>query len=198
MGVTGHVANYNKTERKEVVAMAPRGNIPPRGGTPRRGRQEESDLYKLNIGLSAFVDGLFGRGGVLGLLATLVGGQTQDFSQKVQTGPISVTGTAGITNIATIDTLINQIESQGRDNVAKILDYIKQELLKNQDISLGQKQEAMDDIETAAREATKTKPNKNVMKAALERMKGVFQTVTSLTSLVPITQKVIEEISKLM
>lgn len=56
----------------------------------------------------------------------------------------------------------------------------------------------MDDVETVAREATKTKPNKNVMKAALERMKEMFQTVASVASLVPVAQKAIEGINKLM
>jgi hypothetical protein len=170
--------------------MTPRGNIPPHGGVSRREREGESELQKLNKGLGGLLGSLFGSVGAV------AGGQTIDARKQVRTGDISVTGTNGITNIAAVDTLIHQIESQGASNVAKDLEHIKGEVLKNQELSLQHKQEAMENVETVAREATKTKPNKNVMESALERVKDILGTATTLTSLVPTMQKLIEQISK--
>jgi len=170
--------------------MTSRANIPPRGGISRREREGESELQKLNKGLGGLLGSLFGS------IGAVAGGQTIDARKQVRTGDISVTGTNGITNIAAMDTLIHQIESQGASNVAEVLEYIKKEVLKNQELSPQHKQEAMDNVETVAREATKTKPNKNVMKSALERVKDILGTATTLTSLVPTMQKLIEQISK--
>jgi len=158
-----------------------------RGGRAYRG----SELEKLNNAVTGLLQG------VLGSVRNLVGGLLGSVGGKsITMGDTYISDTKGQVNVANLDSVITQIHRSGGADIAKLIEAIKREVLDSSDLDPEEQQEALNNLATVGNEAIKPKPNRSVMRAAVQRIREVIRSAADISGAIQFVQILSQAIDK--
>lgn len=145
------------------------------------------ELNELNDLLGSLLSTLTGKpgiGGVLhqvgGLLDNLLGRTPGDIFIQYQ----------GQMNVNKLVNQVTSLQNMGASHIAEIFERATELILRSQNLSQHEKEEAIDNLETAAAEVQKSRPNRSVIKAALIPVMGALQRVSDIEGATQFAQRV--------
>jgi len=159
-----------------------------RGGRAYRG----SELEKLNNAVTGLLQGVLGPvGGLVGDLLGSVAGKS------ITMGDAYISDTKGQVNVANLDSVITHIQRSGGADIARLIETIKRQVLASSDLDPEEQQEALDNLATVGNEAIKPKPNRSVMRAAVQRVREVIGSAADISGTIQLIQILSQAISLL-
>jgi hypothetical protein len=157
-----------------------------RGGRAYHG----SELEKLNNAVTGLLQGVLGPvGGLVGdLLGSIVG-------KSITMRDTYISDTKGQVNVANLDSVIAQIQRSGGADIAKLIEAIRRQVLASSALGPEEQQEALDNLATVGNEAIKPKPNRSVMRAAVQRIREVVGSAADISGTIQLVQILSQAIS---